>query len=63
MGSIGAASTEFCFDAFNELKVQYVDQNIFFAPLSILSALSMVYLGARENTKAQIDKVRLQLRI
>ncbi|NWX02335.1 OVAL protein, partial [Caloenas nicobarica] len=57
MGSIGAASTEFCFDAFNELKVQYVDQNIFFAPLSILSALSIIYLGARENTKAQIDKV------
>ncbi|NWQ82423.1 OVAL protein, partial [Columbina picui] len=61
MGSIGPSSTEFCFNVFNELKAQYVDQNIFFAPLSILSTLSMVYLGARENTKAQIDKVRLQI--
>ncbi|KAF1598252.1 UNVERIFIED_CONTAM: Ovalbumin, partial [Eudyptes pachyrhynchus] len=57
MGSISAASTEFCFDIFNELKVQHVNENIFYSPLSIISALSMVYLGARENTKAQIDKV------
>ncbi|XP_009965823.3 ovalbumin [Tyto alba] len=57
MGSIGAASTEFCFDVFKELKVQHVNENIFYSPLSIISALSMVYLGARENTRAQIDKV------
>ncbi|XP_010293973.1 PREDICTED: ovalbumin-like, partial [Phaethon lepturus] len=57
MGSIGAASTEFSFDVFKELKVQHVNENIFFSPLSIISALSMVYLGARENTRAQIDKV------
>lgn len=63
MGSIGAASTEFCFDVFKELKVQHVNENIFYSPLTIISALSMVYLGARENTRTQIDKVRLQLRI
>ncbi|NXE79804.1 OVAL protein, partial [Cochlearius cochlearius] len=57
MGSIGAASAEFCFDVFKELKVQHVNENIFYSPLSIISALSMVYLGARENTRAQIDKV------
>ncbi|XP_009934773.2 ovalbumin [Opisthocomus hoazin] len=57
MGSIGAASTEFCFDVFKELKFQHVDENIFYSPLTIISALSMVYLGARENTRAQIDKV------
>ncbi|XP_010145389.1 PREDICTED: ovalbumin-like [Eurypyga helias] len=57
MGSIGAVSTEFCFDVFKELKVQHVNENIFYSPLSIISALSMVYLGARENTRAQIDKV------
>ncbi|NXP46123.1 OVAL protein, partial [Heliornis fulica] len=57
MGSIGAASTEFCFDVFKELKIQHVNENIFYSPLSIISALSMVYLGARENTRAQIDKV------
>lgn len=63
MASIGAASAEFSFEVFDELKAQYPNQNIIFAPLSILSALSMLYLGARGNTKAQIDKVRLQLRI
>ncbi|NXU80427.1 OVAL protein, partial [Oreotrochilus melanogaster] len=57
MGSIGAASTEFCFDVFKELKVQHVNENIIISPLSIISALSMVYLGAREDTRAQIDKV------
>ncbi|NWY58321.1 OVAL protein, partial [Chionis minor] len=57
MGSIGAASTEFCFDVFKELKVQHVNENIFYSPLTIISALSMVYLGAKDNTKAQIDKV------
>uniref|UniRef100_A0A8B9Z9W6 Serpin domain-containing protein n=1 Tax=Buteo japonicus TaxID=224669 RepID=A0A8B9Z9W6_9AVES len=59
MGSIGAASTEFCFDVFKELKVQHVNENIFYSPLTIISALSMVYLGARENTRTQIDKVRI----
>ncbi|NWU65591.1 OVAL protein, partial [Pterocles burchelli] len=57
MGSISAASAEFCLDVFKELKVQHVNENIFYSPLSIISALSMVYLGARENTRAQIDKV------
>ncbi|NXL32277.1 OVAL protein, partial [Glaucidium brasilianum] len=57
MGSISTASTEFCFDVFKELKVQHVNENIFYSPLSIISALSMVYLGARGNTRAQIEKV------
>ncbi|NXD64824.1 OVAL protein, partial [Eolophus roseicapillus] len=57
MGSIGAASTEFCIDVFRELRVQHVNENIFFSPLGIISALSLVYLGARENTRAQIDQV------
>ncbi|NWW45232.1 OVAL protein, partial [Pedionomus torquatus] len=56
MGSISAASTEFCFDVFKELKVQHVNENIIFSPLTIFSALSLVYLGAKENTRAQIDK-------
>uniref|UniRef100_A0A8C8AMN9 Serpin domain-containing protein n=1 Tax=Otus sunia TaxID=257818 RepID=A0A8C8AMN9_9STRI len=59
MGSVSTASTEFCFDVFKELKVQHVNENIFYSPLSIISALSMVYLGARENTRAQIEKVRI----
>ncbi|KAM6298922.1 ovalbumin-like [Aegotheles albertisi] len=57
MGSISAASVEFCFEVFKELKVQQVNENICFSSLSIISALSMVYLGARENTRDQIEKV------
>ncbi|XP_010183742.1 PREDICTED: ovalbumin-like [Mesitornis unicolor] len=57
MASIGAASTEFCFDVFKELKTQHVKENIFYSPMAIISALSMVYIGARENTRAEIDKV------
>ncbi|XP_009876650.1 PREDICTED: ovalbumin-like [Apaloderma vittatum] len=57
MGSISAASGEFCLDIFKELKVQHVNENIFYSPMVIVSALSLVYLGARENTRAQIDKV------
>ncbi|NXF95864.1 OVAL protein, partial [Eubucco bourcierii] len=57
MGSIGAASTEFGLDVFKELKVQHVNENILVSPLTIISALSMVYIGSRENTRAQIDEV------
>ncbi|NXX76245.1 OVAL protein, partial [Urocolius indicus] len=57
MGSIGAASTELCFGVFKELKVQHVNENIFYSPLAIFSALSLIYLGARENTRSQIEKV------
>ncbi|NXE15191.1 OVAL protein, partial [Lophotis ruficrista] len=57
MGSIGAASTELCFDIFKELRVQHVNENVCYSPLILISALSLVYLGARENTRAQIDKV------
>ncbi|NXL95605.1 OVAL protein, partial [Alectura lathami] len=57
MASIGAVSTELCFDVFNELKVQYVNKNVFYSPFSVISALAMIYLGAKGNTRIQIDKV------
>ncbi|XP_062426035.1 ovalbumin-like [Rhea pennata] len=57
MGSVSAANAEFCFDMFKELKVHHVNENIFYSPLSIISALSMVYLGARGNTESQMEKV------
>ncbi|XP_010215472.1 PREDICTED: ovalbumin-related protein X-like [Tinamus guttatus] len=57
MGSISAANAEFCFDVFKELKIHHAKQNIFFAPLSLMSALSMVYMGARGNTESQMEKV------
>ncbi|NXU80428.1 OVALY protein, partial [Oreotrochilus melanogaster] len=57
MGSISAANAEFCFDVFKELKVHHPNDNIFYSPLSIISALAMVYLGARGNTQSQMEKV------
>ncbi|XP_075350065.1 ovalbumin-related protein Y-like [Mycteria americana] len=57
MGSISAANAEFCFDVFKELKVHHANDNIFYSPLSIISALAMVYLGARSNTQSQMEKV------
>ncbi|XP_013795753.1 ovalbumin-like [Apteryx mantelli] len=57
MGSISAANADFCFDMFKELKVYHIKKNIFYSPLSIISALSMVYLGARGNTESQMEKV------
>ncbi|XP_059671869.1 ovalbumin-related protein Y-like [Gavia stellata] len=57
MGSIGTANAEFCFDVFKELKVHHANDNIFYSPLSIISALAMVYLGARGNTQSQMEKV------
>ncbi|NXR05496.1 OVALY protein, partial [Sagittarius serpentarius] len=56
MGSITAANAEFCFDVFKELKVQHANDNIFYSPLSIITALAMVYLGARGNTQSQMEK-------
>lgn len=57
MGSISAANAEFCFDVFNELKVQHTNENILYSPLSIIVALAMVYMGARGNTEYQMEKV------
>ncbi|NXL60708.1 OVALY protein, partial [Chordeiles acutipennis] len=57
MGSISAANSEFCFDVYKELKVHHANDNIFYSPLSIISALAMVYLGARGNTQSQMQKV------
>uniref|UniRef100_G1MZH2 Serpin domain-containing protein n=1 Tax=Meleagris gallopavo TaxID=9103 RepID=G1MZH2_MELGA len=56
MGSISAANAEFCFDVFNELKVQHTNENILYSPLSIIAALAMVYMGARGNTEYQMEK-------
>uniref|UniRef100_A0A8C5WZP3 Serpin domain-containing protein n=1 Tax=Malurus cyaneus samueli TaxID=2593467 RepID=A0A8C5WZP3_9PASS len=59
MGSIGPVSTEVCCDIFRELRSQGVQENVCLSPLLIISTLSMVYIGAKDNTKAQIEKVRL----
>ncbi|KAM6281169.1 ovalbumin-related protein Y-like [Porphyrio hochstetteri] len=57
MGSISTANAEFCFDVFKELKVHHANENIFYCPLSIVSTLAMVYMGARGYTQSQMEKV------
>nr|XP_041570499.1 ovalbumin isoform X2 [Taeniopygia guttata] len=56
MVSLGPVSTEVCCDIFRELRSQSVQENVCYSPLLIISTLSMVYIGAKDNTKAQIEK-------
>uniref|UniRef100_A0A8D0FDM8 Serpin domain-containing protein n=1 Tax=Strix occidentalis caurina TaxID=311401 RepID=A0A8D0FDM8_STROC len=57
MGSLSAANAKFCLDFFKELSKVKINENIFFSPLSISAALSMVQLGARGNTAEEIERV------
>ncbi|XP_071409495.1 ovalbumin-related protein Y-like [Pithys albifrons albifrons] len=57
MASISAANAEFCLDVFRELTVHHANENIIFSSLSLISTLSMVYLGARGRTQTQMEKV------
>ncbi|NXF68871.1 ILEUA inhibitor, partial [Ciccaba nigrolineata] len=58
MGSLSVANAKFCLDFFKELSKVKINENIFFSPLSISAALSMVQLGAGGNTAEEIEKVR-----
>ncbi|XP_066435178.1 leukocyte elastase inhibitor-like [Eleutherodactylus coqui] len=53
---ICAASNQFAIDLFGVIDKSDPGQNVVLAPLSILTILSMVYLGARGNTAAQMGK-------
>ncbi|XP_054985417.1 serpin B12 isoform X1 [Sorex araneus] len=57
MDSLVEANSKFCFDLFQEISKHHEDKNIFFCPLSVSAALSMVRLGARHGSAQQIDKV------
>ncbi|XP_054439856.1 serpin B11 isoform X2 [Pteronotus mesoamericanus] len=57
MDSLSTANVEFCLDVFKELNNNNVGDNIFFSPLSLLYALSMVLLGARGRSAEQMEKV------
>ncbi|NWJ10552.1 OVAL protein, partial [Crypturellus undulatus] len=59
MGSIDTATTEFCFDMYKELRVHHGSENIIFGPLTVFSALYVIYMGAKGNTKTQMEKVKL----
>ncbi|XP_054485034.2 serpin B6-like [Agelaius phoeniceus] len=57
MESLCAANSTFAVDLLRKLCEKNSGQNVFFSPFSISSALSMVLLGARGSTEAQIRKV------
>ncbi|XP_062933324.1 serpin B4-like isoform X2 [Cynocephalus volans] len=56
MNSLSEANNRFMIDLFQQLRKEN-EHNIFFSPFSILSALGMLLLGARENTALQIEQV------
>uniref|UniRef100_A0A3P8W0D6 Serpin B6 n=1 Tax=Cynoglossus semilaevis TaxID=244447 RepID=A0A3P8W0D6_CYNSE len=56
--TLSQANTTFCLDLFKELGNTDKTANVFFSPFSISSALAMVMLGARGNTKTQMSEVR-----
>ncbi|XP_035271509.1 leukocyte elastase inhibitor-like isoform X1 [Anguilla anguilla] len=57
MKSLTAANTNFSLDLFKKISESKKVDNIFYSPLSISSALAMVYMGARGNTATQMSKV------
>uniref|UniRef100_A0A8D2KWR6 Leukocyte elastase inhibitor n=1 Tax=Varanus komodoensis TaxID=61221 RepID=A0A8D2KWR6_VARKO len=57
MDSLTAANTAFSLGLFKKLSENNRTVNLFFSPWSISSALSMVCLGAKGNTAAQMSKV------
>ena len=56
MSSLGEAIIHLAIDLFHEIR-KSEKENIFLSPFSISSALAMTYLGARENTASQMQKV------
>ncbi|XP_046284185.1 serpin B4-like [Marmota monax] len=55
MSSLSAANTKFTLDLFRQLRKD--GDNVFYSPVSILSALAMLDLGARGDTALQMEKV------
>ncbi|XP_077209582.1 serpin B6-like [Paroedura picta] len=57
MDRVTAASSTFAVHLFKKLSEDDPQKNLFFSPMSITSALTMVFLGAGGNTAAQMAKV------
>ncbi|XP_029446368.1 serpin B6-like [Rhinatrema bivittatum] len=54
MEAVSEVNTAFALDLFKTLNRQNCQKNVFISPMSISSALAMVFLGARGNTAAQM---------
>nr|XP_009488887.1 PREDICTED: serpin B10-like [Pelecanus crispus] len=59
-GSLSSANTKFCLDFFKEQSKVKRNENIFFSPLSISAALSMVQLGTSYSRGAEHGKSKNQ---
>ncbi|KAJ8277737.1 hypothetical protein GJAV_G00079310 [Gymnothorax javanicus] len=57
MDSLVAANSEFSLDLFKKTSEVEKMGNVFYSPLSISSAMAMVYMGARGNTARQMSEV------
>uniref|UniRef100_A0A8C3WQN1 Serpin domain-containing protein n=1 Tax=Catagonus wagneri TaxID=51154 RepID=A0A8C3WQN1_9CETA len=57
MDSLSAANAQFCLDVFKEISYDHTIENIFFSPLGLLSALAVVFFGARGESASQMEKV------
>ncbi|KAM4706952.1 leukocyte elastase inhibitor-like [Discoglossus pictus] len=57
MDSVIASNNTFAVELYKKITEYNADQNIFFSPWSISSALAMVYLGAKGNTGLQMAQV------
>ncbi|XP_078544142.1 leukocyte elastase inhibitor-like [Lissotriton helveticus] len=60
MDSLSEANTSFALDLWKKLSENDNKKNVFYSPISISSALAMVYLGTHGDTAAQMVKA-LQL--
>ncbi|KAL1006329.1 hypothetical protein UPYG_G00070900 [Umbra pygmaea] len=56
MASVSVANTEFSLHLFKKITEENKTGNVFYSPLSISSALAMVYLGAGGNTATQMSQ-------
>ncbi|XP_030624320.1 leukocyte elastase inhibitor-like isoform X2 [Chanos chanos] len=56
MASLTLANISFSVDLFKRIRERNETGNVFYSPLSISSALAMVYLGAKGNTAAQMSE-------
>ncbi|XP_050994027.1 leukocyte elastase inhibitor-like [Labeo rohita] len=57
MEDLSRANSLFALDLYRALSARNAEGNMFFSPLSISAALSMVYLGARGETSEEMAKV------
>jgi serpin B len=54
--SIADSNNHFAFKLYNEVKSEKPEQNLFFSPFSISTALAMTYAGARGETEKQMSQ-------